>query len=172
VDEPGVEDREAPRGALSPAAIEVLERQAWARVGDAVFSGRGGSPASWAALSIASRSVGFDIGNPHAWRSNFRDWAEDIGGCLAPEARTRHSLGAVEKASPRDGRRSPARDDGGLRALANGRIPDAGVRGRRRPCKNRRPIDCDLCTRGRDRGGDDCFSGLGELRTRTPGASF
>jgi hypothetical protein len=88
---------------LSPAAIEVLERQARVRVGDAVFPGRGGSPASYAAFSVASRSVGFDIGNPHAW-SIFRDWAEDKGGFRreTADAALGHSLGAVKKAYRRE----------------------------------------------------------------------
>jgi hypothetical protein len=33
--------------------------------------------------------VGFDIGNPHAWRSIFRDWAEDKGGFRRETAEAR-----------------------------------------------------------------------------------
>jgi integrase len=85
---------------LSSIALAILERQARVRMGDAVFPGRGGSPASYAAFSVASRAVGFDIGNPHSWRSIFRDWAGDIGRVdrdLA-ESALAHSLGAVEGA--------------------------------------------------------------------------
>ena len=68
-------------------------------MGDAVFPGRGGSPASYAAFSVASRAVGFDIGNPPSWRSIFRDWAEDKGGFRRETAEALgHSLVAGEKA--------------------------------------------------------------------------
>jgi integrase len=88
---------------LSSIALAILERQARVRVGDAMFRRRG-SPASHAAFSVASRSVDLDIGNPHAWRSIFRDWAEDIGGFRreTAEAALGHSLGAVEKAYRRE----------------------------------------------------------------------
>jgi integrase len=85
---------------LSPVALAVLERQAKVRVGDAVFPGLGGSPASYAAFSAAPEKAGIDIGTPHSWRSIFRDWAGDIGRIdrdLA-EAALAHSLGAVEGA--------------------------------------------------------------------------
>jgi hypothetical protein len=54
--------------------------------------------------AVASRSVGFDIGNPHARRSIFRDWAEDIGGFRreTAEAALAHSRGAVEGAYSRE----------------------------------------------------------------------
>jgi integrase len=89
---------------LSPITLAVLERQARVRMGDAVFLGRGGSPASYAAFSVASRTMGFDIGNPHAWRSIFRDATEDICGFRREtiEAALGHSLGAVEAAYRRE----------------------------------------------------------------------
>ena len=48
--------------------------------------------------------MGFDIGNPHAWRSIFRDWAEDKGGFRreTAEAALGHSLGVVKKAYRRE----------------------------------------------------------------------
>jgi integrase len=83
---------------LSSAAIEVLERQATVRSGDAVFPGASGSPISYSTFAIAPKQTGLDVGAAHSWRSCFRDWAGDVGRVdrdLA-ESALAHSLGSVE----------------------------------------------------------------------------
>jgi integrase len=87
---------------LSAEALEVLERQARIRSGDAVFPGRSGSPVSYCAFALAPARANppIDAASPHSWRSIFRDWAGDIGDVpreLA-EAALAHTLGSVEAA--------------------------------------------------------------------------
>ena len=84
---------------LSPAALEVLDRQARVRTGDAIFPGRGGSPISYASFFLMPSKAGIDAANPHGWRSVFKDYcgdiAEDVSWELA-EAALAHSLNALE----------------------------------------------------------------------------
>jgi integrase len=83
---------------LSQVALEVLERQARVRTGEAVFPGRSGSPLSYTAFADAPKKAGIDAANPHGWRSVFRDFCGDIGEVpreLAESALS-HTLGSVE----------------------------------------------------------------------------
>lgn len=84
---------------LSPGAIEVLERQARVRTGNAIFPGRGGSPISYANFFVMPAKVGIDAANPHGWRSTFKDFcgdlAENVSWELA-EAALAHSLSSLE----------------------------------------------------------------------------
>jgi integrase len=85
---------------LSAAALEVLDRQARVRTGDAVFPGGSGSPLSYNSFATAPMRAGIDAACPHGWRSVFRDWAGDVGDVprdLA-EATLAHSLGSTEAA--------------------------------------------------------------------------
>ena len=87
---------------LSAAALEVLERQARIRSGDAIFPSGSGSAPSYSTFvhAPAHANPPIDAASPHSWRSIFRDWAGDIGDVpreLA-EAALAHSLGSVEAA--------------------------------------------------------------------------
>jgi integrase len=62
---------------LSAAALEVLDRQARVRTGDAVFPGGSSSPLSYNSFATAPMGAGIDAACPHGWRSVFRDWAGD-----------------------------------------------------------------------------------------------
>jgi integrase len=89
---------------LSSIALEVLERRAKVRSGDAVFPGRGGSSIGYANFARAPAKLGIDAGTPHSWRSIFRDWCGDVGRIdrdLA-EAALAHTLGGVEGAYRRE----------------------------------------------------------------------
>jgi integrase len=84
---------------LSELALEVLERQARVRSGDAIFPGRSGSPISYASFFLMPSKAGIDAANPHGWRSVFKDFcgdvADDVSWELA-EAALAHSLGSLE----------------------------------------------------------------------------
>jgi integrase len=71
---------------LSPIAIEILERQAGVRTGNAIFPGRGERPLSYTQFAVAAKSVKLDIGSLHGWRSVFADWSREVGG-IKPEVR-------------------------------------------------------------------------------------
>jgi integrase len=89
---------------LNSIALAVLERQEQIRTGDIVFAGRSGSPIHYSTFFDAAKSVGFDVGTPHSWRSIFRDWATEHGGIAreTAEAALAHSLGKVERAYRRE----------------------------------------------------------------------
>jgi integrase len=89
---------------LSPCAVSALERQMRVRVSDAVFPGQRGAPIAYGSFSAAVRSLDFDVGTPHSWRSIFRDAAEDRCGYQphVAEAALAHSLGKVESAYRRE----------------------------------------------------------------------
>jgi integrase len=85
---------------LSDLALASLERQATVRVSGAVFPGRSTAPVSYPTFSAATRSIGFDMGSPHSWRSVFSDIAADV---LNIDRETRelalaHGLDAIEGA--------------------------------------------------------------------------
>jgi integrase len=89
---------------LSSIALEILERQAKVRMGDAVFPGPHGTPLAYNAFAIAPGKAGVDAGTPHSWRSVFRDACGDrlrVDRDLA-EAALSHTLGAVEGAYRRE----------------------------------------------------------------------
>ena len=89
---------------LSALALEVLERRALVRTGDAVFPGWSGSPVGYSNFAKAPSKLGLDLAAPHSWRSVFRDWCHSVGRIsrdLAEEALA-HSLGTVEGAYRRD----------------------------------------------------------------------
>jgi integrase len=89
---------------LSSLAIEVLERHAKARTGDAVFPGSSGSPLSFNPFATATAKIGVDAGTPHSWRSVFRDACGDrlrVDRDLA-EAALSHTLGPVVGAHRRE----------------------------------------------------------------------
>ena len=83
---------------LSSLALEIIERQARVRTGDAVFPGASGSPLSYNSFATAPAKAGIDAACPHGWRSVFLDWAGDIGDIPRDLAETAlaHSLGATE----------------------------------------------------------------------------
>jgi integrase len=93
---------------LSSIAIEVLERQATVRAGDAVFPGPSGSPYCYSAFASAPKKTKINAGAPHGWRSVFRDWAGDIGDIArdTAEAALAHSLSATPRALIAGGRQS------------------------------------------------------------------
>jgi integrase len=83
---------------LSTAALEILDRQARIRSGEAVFPGSGGSPLSYNSFATAPAKGMIDAACPHGWRSVFRDFCGDVGDVprdLA-EAALAHSLGSTE----------------------------------------------------------------------------
>ncbi len=84
---------------LSDAALEVLNRQARVRTGNAIFPGRGGSPISYTSFFEAPSKAGIDAANPHGWRSTFKDFCGDIAEDVSwetAEAALAHSLTALE----------------------------------------------------------------------------
>ena len=113
--------------AVSPLALEVLERRALVRTGDVVFPGWSGSPVGYSNFAKAPAKLGLDLAAPHSWRSIFRDWCHSVGRIsrdLAEEALA-HSLGTVEGAYRRDPAveaRRPA-----MEAYARWLIGDAGA---------------------------------------------
>jgi integrase len=85
-------------------ALAVLQRQAFVRVTDWIFPGRGGGVMGYTVFSRAPAKARIDAGSPHSWRSIFCDWGEEKGS-VAPqtlETALAHCLGAVESAYRRE----------------------------------------------------------------------
>jgi integrase len=121
---------------LSSAMLEILEKMAALRTpgSDVAFPSLDVSrPINHAAFHIAFKQEGIDAGDPHGWRSVFRDWAFEIGRVdRAPRPHDRHRRGRV---STRDSHRGARSGDAAVGRLARGQdrrdsgaIPDSRLR--------------------------------------------